>query len=171
MRRRRRRAALEDPMDSFLDIVANTLGLLVLISAMTVVTGRGIKIDLGTPLMSAPDAAATMVAVECRGGRFFPLDDERFFREEMVWPSRLYQPVEGAVGFSAHTDDAEFTRWVSRLDPARHWLFFVTRPNSFEEVRKARQSLQELGFDSGWLPWSSDRPISFGPSGRSVTID
>lgn len=159
-------------MDSFLDIVANTLGLLILISAMTVVSSRGIKIDLGRPLMKEAEDGLTMVSAECRGGQLYPLEDERMFQTEEDGYSTRYLPIDGAAGIALDAKNgAPLSDWLERFDPDSHWFFVITRPDSFQELRYFRQSVKELGFGSGWVPWPDDREIRFGPSGRSATQD
>ena len=63
-------------MDSFLDIVTNTLGLLVLISALTIITTRDIKINLGTPIIAPAPEGKTRVLFECRGNRIIPVEED-----------------------------------------------------------------------------------------------
>jgi len=69
-------------MDSFLDIVTNTLGLLILIAALTIITTRDIKISLGTPMMAPAPKAKTRVMFECRGNRIIPIEED-YCEDEM----------------------------------------------------------------------------------------
>ncbi len=64
-------------LDSFMDIVTNTLGLLILVATLTVISSRDMKISLGSPMMSEADEDLTCVFIECRNNRVVPIADDR----------------------------------------------------------------------------------------------
>ncbi|HEY4117712.1 MAG TPA: hypothetical protein VGM56_07650 [Byssovorax sp.] len=75
--RRRRRA--EDgilfSLDSFLDIVTNVVGVLVLVAMVTTVSAGSISVPAGTAAMTTPGASAERVLFECAGDQVFVVDE------------------------------------------------------------------------------------------------
>jgi len=67
--RRRRQRGGGASLDSFLDIVTNVVGGLILIAVVTVLGAGDIKVNLGTPVLHAAPKEAERVVLECRGGR------------------------------------------------------------------------------------------------------
>lgn len=63
-------------MDSFLDIVTNVVGVMILVALVTVVNSAGITISLGTPLLHDPPEHAARLLFECRAGRVVRIDDD-----------------------------------------------------------------------------------------------
>ena len=58
MKRRRRESQFSS--DSFLDIVSNVVGVLVLITIVVVINAQGIQISLGTPALQDPPRGAPL---------------------------------------------------------------------------------------------------------------
>ncbi len=75
MSRRRRRDDSVLSLDSFVDIVTNVLGLLILIAALVIVSNRDIKVALGTPLMAKAPDDLERVIFECRENRVVPVEE------------------------------------------------------------------------------------------------
>lgn len=62
-------------LDSLVDIVANSLGILVLVATLGVLVSRGMQIKLGTPIIRpVPDNLTKPIDFECRGNRVIPID-------------------------------------------------------------------------------------------------
>ncbi|HUU43716.1 MAG TPA: hypothetical protein VMX57_08045 [Planctomycetota bacterium] len=196
-------------LDSFLDIVTNTLGLLILIATLTVISSRDIKIDLGRGVMRPPDEKLERVIFECRGNRVIPVEESPpgddptgrvqtkedaeeynrrnvtngFHRYEVEPTLAIYQgrvvmattttlqPLDHPVGdriSDLKREDSEFVKRASRLNPKKHWVYFVVREDSFEAFRMARSMLTARKFDVGWQPRPSSLPISFSGVGTPV---
>lgn len=71
-----RRHPLSLTHDSFLDVVSNVVGVLVLVAIAVILNARDVKIDLGAPVVRAPPQASTRVIFECSRGRIYRLDDQ-----------------------------------------------------------------------------------------------
>lgn len=72
--RSRQRKALMPSFDSFLDIVTNVIGVMVLIVIVTVVNSGGMDISLGTPMLRPAPENARPACFECRGNRIVYID-------------------------------------------------------------------------------------------------
>jgi len=73
-RRRRSRPTEGESLDAFLDIVTNSLGLLILVACLNAGASEGLAIELGQPLMREPDPALDRFVFDCRRGRVAPVD-------------------------------------------------------------------------------------------------
>lgn len=80
-RRSRRPLATAGSLDSFLDIVTNSLGLLILVALLSAFSTQGVKIRLGTPIMTEAPESQELVSFEIRGGRIAPIEDEPLLAE------------------------------------------------------------------------------------------
>jgi hypothetical protein len=67
-------SGLAGSLDSLVDIMTNSLGVLILAATLTVVGRSAIKMDLGTPIIRDARPGTTPVAFECRGNRIVPID-------------------------------------------------------------------------------------------------
>lgn len=72
-----RRVHMVGSLDSFLDIVANSIGMLMLIIAMTAILNDDVRISLGTPMMAPARAGLEPLRFECRGNAVYPLELSR----------------------------------------------------------------------------------------------
>ena len=61
-------------LDSLVDIVANSLGILVLVATLSVLGSHGMKIDLGTPIIREAPEGLERIDFECRENRVIPID-------------------------------------------------------------------------------------------------
>jgi hypothetical protein len=75
MSRRRRDTETELSLDSFLDIVTNVVGVLILIAVVTVISAGDIALSSGASALTAPKASATRVMFECAGDKLFLVDE------------------------------------------------------------------------------------------------
>ena len=73
-RGRGRRMASSGSLDSFLDIVTNSLGLLILVALLSAFSAQGVKVSLGTPIMTDADASMEVVQFQVVNGRIIPVD-------------------------------------------------------------------------------------------------
>lgn len=205
--------SLSTSLDSFLDIITNVLGLLILICAMTIISSRDVQISLGTPIMAEVDDDLDRVCFECRGNRLLPLDDDfrrdeikeilesdissserreriaalsrasptngfhRFELElrEIEFLNRTIRgvkmtitPVDEPVGDTLsqlRRPQSELSKRLSKMNPRKHWLYFIVRTDSFEAFRAARKHAKKQGFQVGWTPHKPKKPIVFSPFG------
>ncbi|MBM4090825.1 MAG: hypothetical protein FJ276_15590 [Planctomycetes bacterium] len=77
---KRRRNPLLPSFDSFLDIVTNVVGVMVLIVIATLVNAGDMQVSLGTPVLRDPPESASRLFFECRGGRVVRLDEQELDR-------------------------------------------------------------------------------------------
>ncbi len=76
MRRRRpREGATGLSLDSFLDIVTNVVGVLILVAVVTVLSAGDIAVSSGASAMSAPPKQAQRLVYQCVGDRLFVVDE------------------------------------------------------------------------------------------------
>jgi hypothetical protein len=75
---KKRNHAEEAPfsLDSFLDIVTNVVGVLVLVAMVTVLSAGNISVPSGTVAMTSPAVQASRVLFECAGDEVFVVDEE-----------------------------------------------------------------------------------------------
>jgi len=70
-------------LDSFLDIVTNSLGVLILVATLSVLGTQNLKISLGTPIMTDAEETLAIHTFEVRDGRIVPVDSD-FIAAEIV---------------------------------------------------------------------------------------
>lgn len=70
------RMASSGSLDSFLDIVTNSLGLLILVALLSAFSAQGVQISLGTPIMTDADADMEVVQFQVVNGRIIPVEIE-----------------------------------------------------------------------------------------------
>lgn len=63
-------------LDSFLDIVTNVVGVLILVAVVTVLSAGDIAISSGATSLRAPRVSAARLLVECARGELFFVDEE-----------------------------------------------------------------------------------------------
>lgn len=63
-------------------------------------------------------------------------------------------------------------RTIQRADPKTMRIDFTVFPDSFELFRAVRQLAWDAGFDVGWDPWTTGKPLRFGAgAGPGPTVD
>lgn len=83
----RRRKNLMLSFDSFLDIVTNVVGVMVLIAIVTVVNAAGMTVSLGMPMARPAPETSDRISLECRGNRVVRIDEDelnRLFEEAVL---------------------------------------------------------------------------------------
>lgn len=73
-RRRPTSRTIEASLDSLVDIVANSLGTLVLVATLTVLGSRGMQVNLGMPIIREVEEGLERADFECRQNRVIPVD-------------------------------------------------------------------------------------------------
>jgi hypothetical protein len=63
-------------LDSFLDIVTNSVGVLILVAVVTVLTAGDISLSLGTPILHPAPTGAERIVFECRRQRVARLPEK-----------------------------------------------------------------------------------------------
>lgn len=119
MSRRVPEAAPALSLDSFLDIVSNVVGVLVLVALVTVLGAGEIAVSSGPSVRGAAPGTARRVLFECRGEQLFVLDEEGNARRiaEVAAERALATPVtadavtallrDADVGDATHRVEAE----------------------------------------------------------------
>lgn len=64
-------------LDSFLDIVTNVIGFLVLVALIAAISSQNMAILLSTPIVRAPPAGSERVLFECRHNRILQIDEDK----------------------------------------------------------------------------------------------
>ena len=59
---------------------------------------------------------------------------------------------------------------LSQLNPAKQYIAFLVRDNSFLVFRRAREIADKVGFDVGWELLGSDEAIKFGAGGANIRV-
>jgi hypothetical protein len=147
-------------LDSFLDIVTNVVGVLILVAVVTVLSAGDITISSGaTALRAPPRAVATRILVECARGEVFIVDEEKNaekVREAVEgWKSEDFEVSGEAVvtrleyndiGDKSHRVRAEIVpeglAWVYELRKR-------ARGDSVEEIESGDSKLAEVIRDAG----------------------
>lgn len=180
-------------LDSFLDIVTNSIGFLILVLTLTAVSSGSAKVNLGMPIMMDAEAGSEFHLMECRDDQVFIVEDSgardamgsfgldavardyeaEFYRLEFSdQGSVVFRPIPGRRGADPRelTDPGSpFQSWTATLDPKTDWLLFAVRPSGFEAFRKARAAARERGLCGGWIPMAEDRPIIVNLNGQGRT--
>ena len=87
--------------------------------------------------------------------------------------SLIYEPIPTKEGESKEElalPQSEFLQVLEKLDPKQDYLAFIVRPDSFSGFRAAREQAWAKGFDVGWEPHKTERPIVFGSGGRAIGV-
>ena len=99
-------------LDSFLDILTNLIGVMVLIAVLSVITSQHIEVWLGTPILREAPEHSDRVLFECREGRVVFLDEkkmridaERMLRDHLSQENAIPTSVE-ELNRILQTDDA-----------------------------------------------------------------
>lgn len=83
-------------LDSFLDIITNVIGVMILLTVLAVITSQGISVSLGTPILYEPAPELQRRLFECRGNQIFILD-ERQLNLAAQMAAEDYQRDRGAA--------------------------------------------------------------------------
>ena len=92
-------------MDSFLDIVTNVVGLMILLALIVVLSFGQFHLELGTPMLHPPTEGATALGLECRGKALYDLDmDETLEKARTIWTDTRHDGDTAARQAIAHAD-------------------------------------------------------------------
>jgi len=177
MRRGRARDGLDGilNLDSLVDVVTNTNGMLILLAVFTTLLAIGKAYTLTFPVARVSEKEA--VFFECRNHRVVVVSANGGYGEDYfvvpVGAERMVVPRDATHGETPdelRRPGSAFLHQVQAMDPANEYAAFLVRPDGFEVFRAAREALAELRPDLGvgWEPMPEDRPIIFGARGRSV---
>ena len=233
--RNRNRRKLNRPtqnLDSFLDILTNTVGVLMFISLFVTLIASEADSIVKTPLSS--DTTKVPRFFEIRDNKIAYIDDEKvgkdieeitgnlpacnrpknpvqsdlFDRQDYISRLRdyrscirsraqrianfqtqteyydvrminastfslIYEPIPTKEGESKEElvlPQSNYLQVLDKLDPQKDYLAFIVRPDSFSGFRVAREEAWAKGFDVGWEPHKSERPIVFGSGGRAIGV-
>ncbi|MFW6153710.1 MAG: hypothetical protein ACOC95_00665 [Planctomycetota bacterium] len=77
-------------MDSFLDIVTNVVGLMILLALIVVLAFGQFHLELGTPLLHPAEGDVEPLWIECRGNALYDLDLDNEMKEAgEIWIKHL----------------------------------------------------------------------------------
>ena len=199
-------------LDSFLDIITNTIGILVVICCMAAINVNDITYIVRTPFVHKTEKIP--VFFECRNRRCVPIDKEGLHNQIDKRIKKLYKkdvrltgskilslmedevigdayynvnlpklflenifvliPKEEDIGEDVNQfrkSDSVFAQIIKNLDPEKHFIFFLVRPDSFETYREARKILWNHNLENGWEPLTSGKFVSFGTKGRKPKVE
>ena len=177
--RNRRRAEQDDilNLDSLVDVVTNTNGMLLLLAIFTVLLALGKTYQAGFPL--ARTTEKDPVFFECVGNRIVHISGSEGYSENYeVTTIASGEAITLRSGHEAHSEadlrdpNSSFWRLIARMDPETEYAAFLVRPDSFEVYRTVRDALQEASIDTGWEPFEQEVRIRFtSVGGRIVKPD
>jgi hypothetical protein len=118
-------------LDSFLDIVTNVVGGLILIAVVTVLSAGDVSVSSGASALAAPQSMSARVLVECADGKLFVVDEERHGKRvrELVAASDEGPTPEQIVSLLEQKDvgDAVYRMQAEATPQGLAWLY--TRRN------------------------------------------
>jgi hypothetical protein len=159
MSRRREPDEAALPVDSFLDIVTNVVGVLVLVAMVTVLSTGNITVPSGATAMVAPNPSAARVLFECAGDEVLLLDEagnaERVL-DEVRRAGEAAISRDGLVALLDENDVGDETHRVraERLSRGVAWVYSLrdgARGERIDELdREGSRFQQELaGLERG----------------------
>lgn len=92
-------------LDSFLDIVTNVVGVLVLVAMVTVLSAGNISVPSGATAMTTPKPTAERVLFECAGDEIYVVDEEGNGRRVLDEVARTGERKISADSLVALLDD------------------------------------------------------------------
>ena len=105
---RRRRDEMDEGLDSFLDIVTNVIGLMILIAAAIVLHAQEITVSLGAPVLRSAPEGARAVYFDCHTRRVYPREADRLIEKTHAMLNGRYRHLSGMP-----TAD-EAIRWLNQ---------------------------------------------------------
>lgn len=154
----KRRPTEEAPisLDSFLDIVTNVVGVLVLVAVVTVLSAGNISVPSGATALTAPRPSAARILFECSGDEVFFVDEEangqrvldevKRSGEERISGDALVTLLDGKdIGDATHRVRADAMErgmaWVYAIRPGVHG---EAGPEVEKEGSKFQERLAQL---------------------------
>lgn len=162
-------------LDSLVDVVTNTNGMLILLAVFTTFIAMGKTYRVSYPMVRATEK--TPVFFECRGGRTLLVLRGAAFGEDYQAAFIGYGIAailkEGDRGENSREigrPESKFQQVIASLDPETEYAFFVVRPDGFEAFRAAREAIwnARAGLQVGWEPFEQEGTVVFG-RGRTPT--
>lgn len=162
-RKRSRKVASSGSLDSFLDIVTNSLGLLILVALLSAFSAQGVKVSLGTPIMTDADEGQEVVQFHVINGRILPVD-LAFCEAELTEFFTAADQASVAAKYNAGPLANEFHQ--IELEPGEPGIFgiggsYVLTPVSDEvgdavddldqETSEFRTRIEELDSERQWV--------------------
>jgi hypothetical protein len=114
-------------LDSFLDIVTNVVGVLVLVAMVTVVSAGNISVPSGATAMTAPKPSASRLLFECAGDEVFFVDEEGNGRRVLDEVGRTGERAISRDALTALLDDNDVGDATHRVraDPLARGVAWV----------------------------------------------
>ncbi len=176
-RRARRRSTRDDrlSLDSLVDVVTNTNGMLILLAVFTTVMAVGKTYQVSYPMVRTTDKSPAFF--ECQNNRVVLMNRNgsasEHYRGMFVGTGFAMVPNEeerGETREEIRQADSGLRGVIADLDPASEYAAFLVRPDSFEVFRAARDVLREhrAEIETGWEPFSQEGTVLFGSRGRAV---
>lgn len=139
MSKRRANEEVLFSLDSFLDIVTNVVGVLVLVAMVTVLSAGNISVPSGATAMAAPRPSATRMLFECAGDQVYFVDEEGNGRRVLDEVSRAGDPKISRDALIALLDDKDIgdaTHRVQadRVDRGIAWVYALRNEAKGERV-------------------------------------
>lgn len=208
-RPRRHRLEAELQTDSLMDILACTVGILLLVVAFSVLEFRGTPVRVTMPLAQEPPTNAVRVIVICSEGRLKLFEHEskvealmegvertnlsglggwvakanakeikddyftyglNYTAPEYFWGYMIRWPtcelvIKERPGYPGETleailaQDSIYQQRLRGWNRENAWLSFAVADDSLELFREARSIAREMGYATGWDPFTLTFPI------------
>ncbi len=172
---RRRTSESQVSLDSLVDVVTNTNGMLILLAVFTTVMAMGKTYEVSYPIVRKTQK--NPVFLECRSNRVLLVARDstvsEHYEETFVgsgFAMVLREGEHGESGQAIRQPDSELRELIADLDPASEYAAFLVRPDSFEVFRAAREVLWEhrAELEIGWEPLPQEGLFALGSRGRSI---
>jgi hypothetical protein len=149
-------------LDSFLDIVTNVVGVLVLVAMVTVLSAGNISVPSGATAMRAPRPSAERLLFECAGEEVYFVDEEangQRVLDEVKWVTQRPISRDALVTLLDTTDVGDATHrvrvegdgsrgiaWVYTLRPSARGERAADLDRAESRFRKRLDALEHGGF-------------------------
>jgi hypothetical protein len=139
MRRRRAPGEILFSLDSFLDIVTNVVGVLVLVAIVTVLSSGNISVPFAGTAMQTPGPSAERALFECVGGEIYFVDEEangRRVLDEVTASGMAAGAPEDIMTLLDEHDvgDETFRVRATRVEGAVAWVYALRPEARGEDV-------------------------------------
>jgi hypothetical protein len=120
-------------LDSFLDVMTNAVGIMILVAIVVVVHSGTLSVTLGTPVLRDPAAGAERRVVHCAANRVAFLDEAQLRRR--AWDA-LERECEARGGPLASAEEVEQVFAQRDVGTATHRVHYIDSATSVFAPRK-----------------------------------
>lgn len=100
--------------------------------------------------------------------------DKRFYRKInygsdllLCVPSKDF-PEKQKNFLNYHEERSVFKEELGRLHPSSDYVVLLVRPSAFGFYHEVAEKILSMGFEVGWFPLDSQRPVAFSSKGKLI---